>query len=275
MNPEQFARLCKSLTTYGLDKPITRWGKFIVFGWQRLRGCTATGVAPRFIAFVPKGKTAAEIDREIRTGLLREDLDRRQLSASQVASAALDLLEVPGADVLELTQKALAASVGVDPETLRQARLVKRKGSGALNKALRNGDVKAYDAANIVDLPKRKQTEAIRIVQAGEAKTVTAARLRVMRDGHIDGCSDKTDVYEGMFLFRERAETPDIFLKTVLKANHGMDVTAVSVAKQGKMQRDFVGFCVGEDCHRGIYRGDEYIKSERGVECRECRPGNR
>lgn len=282
MDPDQFRRFCVSIQKYGQRKPIQRWRGQIVFGRMRLKACLQVGTEPWIEDWKPKGRTPEEIDKEIREGLIIDDLDRRHIGDKSVLAYAVAQLQGtvagPGrprnGENSPLSLRELAKQNGVDRETLRDAFDVKERGSPALKRAVATGKVKASDAANALDLKKTAQTKALREVLSGKAKTVTAAAVRKRREGHIDGASDKTDWYEGTFRITEMAETPDLFLKTILKALDGMEVVALDVGKRGKPRREFVGFCRRDDCNVGVYKNDRHHRHEDGsVECGECRPG--
>ena len=296
MEPDQFRRFCVSLKKYGLQSPILRHSaRLVVCGRQRLRGCLEVGIAPRLAEWVPKGKTVPEIEQEIRILVLTSDIDRRHIADKSVRAYTTAQLigefGKPGrpggrsenGENSPLSLRSAAKQAGIDRETLRDAIEVKQKGAPALKQAVAAGEFRASDAANVMHLSKAEQAKVLQDARSGRGQHAYGRRHGPhARPDKIDGASDKTDWYEGTFRIREMAETPDLFLKSILKALAEFDATALDVVKvsdmekKGKPRREFVGFCRRGDCQVGVYKTDRHTRHEDGsVECGECRPGGR
>src|SRR5436190_23873744 len=112
-----------------------------------------------------------------------EDFNRRHLTAGQRAIFAAPLVTTEGfrrpdrvtTEIAVVTQSDAANSAGVSVDAIQQATEVLASGSTELQEAVRGGDIAISDAANITDLPKHEQNAAIKAVESGNAKTVTAA----------------------------------------------------------------------------------------------------
>lgn len=180
-NEEDYANLRESIRQRGIRKNILMYGSEVISGKTRVRIAVELGIEPPIQKWNPKAKEKTGIDREIRELILDEDFNRRHLKTGQRAIFAAALVtteqgrQESNTKNLVFSQGQAAELAGVSDVSIQQAQGVLKNGSAPLVDAVRAGEVSVSDAAKIVDLPKAEQTAAVKAVEKGEAKTVSAA----------------------------------------------------------------------------------------------------
>lgn len=190
MPDAEFKELVEDIRANGQREPIWAFGKFLLDGKHRLDACELLGRKPDVREFHPKHGPE---EPQIKAFVLSKNFYRRHLNASQRAMIAAELVTTDGkgnpnaaeakkdpesrsnAQECAFDQTAAAAAASVSRRSVQEATAVLESGSKPLQQAVRDGDVSVSDAAKIVDLPKAEQTAAVKAVESGEAKTVSAA----------------------------------------------------------------------------------------------------
>lgn len=116
----------------------------------------------------------------VKAWMIRRQSGRRNWTTSQRAMMAAELATLQHGEHGQNKESGIPLSLSADQlsvsvDSVKLARSVKANGSHELQAAVVNGEVTVSDAANIVDLPKREQTKAVRAVKSGKAKTVSRA----------------------------------------------------------------------------------------------------
>ncbi len=275
MPEPEFERLKESIRRNGLRHPIWFWRDQIVDGSNRLRACLELEIEPRFKEWAPK--VPDNWQNELKEFIVIQNVLRRHLSASQRAFAAAQLVTTDGAgrpkigETSTISQGEAANALGVDRKSVNRAAAVLEGGSAALKRAVRDGEISVEDAANIADLPADEQKKALKAVERGEARTVTAAARSRDRTG--DGLSIRTAPYIVLAEIPILAETPQLAVDMLAHRNPGM--VARAVAKRGDPLRDIIGRCSVGDCPTVIFKGDKFVRRGDKLECGDCRPNAR
>jgi hypothetical protein len=101
---------------------------------------------------------------------------QRAVMAAQRAKAMTEVAEAAGDPVQICTNQQIAADgMRVSVRSVKTATKVIDEGGKTLVAAMTDGIVRASDAAQILDVPKRDQASAVKDVEAGRATTVTKA----------------------------------------------------------------------------------------------------
>lgn len=189
----ELAALAADIKEHGLRLPIVTHLGRVLDGRNRLAACELAGVPPRFEVWAGTGSPTAWV--------LSVNLHRRHLDASQramVGGRARDQFEtetrareharktgttpaILPESYGESRDKA-AALVNVSGRSVEAASRVLAKGSADLVRAVDRGQVTVSDAAKVLDQSKAAQSEHLRAVQAGEAKTLAAAARASARE---------------------------------------------------------------------------------------------
>lgn len=178
---EEYASMRDSMRDRKINRPVMLYGAEVVSGKTRVKIGTELGIEIPTIKWFPRAKDSEGIEREIRLLICDEDVFRRHLTAGQRAMLVAPLINTgngrPGKGELihPFSVQDGADRADTSDRTMQQAKSVLENGSAALIEAAREGEVSVVDAAKIVDLPKSEQTAAVKAVEKGEAKTVSAA----------------------------------------------------------------------------------------------------
>jgi N6-adenosine-specific RNA methylase IME4 len=207
---DELAALAADVKKHGLRVPIVILDDQILDGRNRFAACKLAGVAPRFEAWKGSGSPVEWV--------LSINLHRRHLNESQramVAARAKPMFEEeaakrmtegrnqhsPSANLRYPTesQRAVEAakiysdvkgkaaaqaskSVNVSARSVEAASAVLKRASPEVIRAVESGRVAVSAAAALLDRPKIQQTEIVRKVEAGEAKSVREALRQVKRE---------------------------------------------------------------------------------------------
>lgn len=157
-----FDALVADIRDNGQREPIVIFDNMILDGRHRYRACLQLGIEPAVIEWNGKGTPEFFV--------LSMNLHRRHLSESQRATIAAKIATRPPhrqkdkAANLPPSQAEAAEMLNVSERSVRNAATVIAKGSPEMVQALERGDIKAYAAAQLVNLSKARQKE---IVAAG------------------------------------------------------------------------------------------------------------
>lgn len=157
-----FDALVADIRDNGQRVPIVIYDNMILDGRHRYKACLQLGIEPAVIEWNGKGTPEFFV--------LSMNLHRRHLSESQRATIAAKIATRPPhrqkdkAANLPPSQAEAAEMLNVSERSVRNAATVIAKGSPEMVQALERGDIKAYAAAQLVNLSKARQKE---IVAAG------------------------------------------------------------------------------------------------------------
>ena len=188
MTPERYAALVASIAALGLIDPITVWRGQIIDGVHRLRACAETGVEPRY--------EFLDDDADPREYVMAKHGPRRDLDSNQRAIVAYRLSQwsTPGrprgedencSNLNSLTQVRAATEFGVSRTLLSYAGRVLSLDSTAvpeLRQAVDDWEVKAHDAAKVVNRPPEVQRMALDLVLTKKAKTIVGGARQAERE---------------------------------------------------------------------------------------------
>lgn len=180
---------------YNKDKPLVLLDGMLLDGRNRYEIARELGLPGRDVSFRQFGK-GGDGDDPLEF-VLRENLDRRHLSTSQLALviAELETLRHGGARKerdqdanlhLDIPRAELAARGRVSERTVATAAIVRDQGGPELKQAVRGGTVAISTAADIASLPMQDQAE---IVARGEKEIVAKAkeiRARKQEVRHVE-----------------------------------------------------------------------------------------
>lgn len=157
MSEADYRSLVEDIRAHGQREPAVAIGSQILDGWHRVSACNEIGTTPDIEQYE---------GNDLREFVLSKNLHRRQLDASQRASAVVavanwkphgDQRSAPGADRAKSASD-LAKEAHVSPRTIEQAKAAERAGLG---EAVRDGKVSAKRAAEIAKLPEKDRKAAI------------------------------------------------------------------------------------------------------------------
>ena len=188
LTPERYAALVASIAALGLIDPITVWRGQIIDGVHRLRACAETGVEPRY--------EFLDDDADPREYVMAKHGPRRDLDSNQRAIVAYRLSQwsTPGrprgedencSNLNSLTQVRAATEFGVSRTLLSYAGRVLSLDSTAvpeLRQAVDDWEVKAHDAARVVNRSPEVQRMALDLVLTKKAKTIVGAVRQAERE---------------------------------------------------------------------------------------------
>jgi N6-adenosine-specific RNA methylase IME4 len=177
--------LADDIKAHGLEEPIVLYQGFILDGRNRYRAAQMAELdldpADRslFDAFTGTDDGALQY-------VISKNLKRRHLTTSQRAMIAADIASLQqGGDrrsdqaanlPVEKTQAGAAKSLGVSERAVRTAKKVKDKGTAALKKAVRSGDMAVDTAADMAELPKPQQDAILKKARTGKKGTENVSR---------------------------------------------------------------------------------------------------
>lgn len=182
---DEFSSLVENMRAGGFDpdRPATKLASgLLIDGRRRELAAVIAGVTPVY-------RTVKWTDEEAIRWVER-DLTRRNLSASQIAAAAVELAALHCNGTNQFSKKFqgeegpqncgpsrtvadIAADAGVSKRTVEAAAKVKQKAPELLA-AVKEGGLSAAVAAKVADLPKRKRQK---IAKADDPKAVAKAEL--------------------------------------------------------------------------------------------------
>ena len=175
----EFDSLVADIKSRGLEEPITRWGDYILDGFQRYRACTKAGVAPRFTDF--KGGDPVAF-------VLSKNKERRHISEGQKGLAEVEMrkwvpvgkptksttnIPSPGRG---LTTSEMAKEAGVSPSTIERAKVVSSKGTDETKRSALVGELTLKAAEAIAKMPKKEQSAAVKRATAPKPKAAKKAK---------------------------------------------------------------------------------------------------
>jgi hypothetical protein len=169
MDGNDMQDLVSDIRKHGLIKPITIFEGKILDGRNRLAACKMAQVEPRFESWIPNGCTPTE-------WVLSVNLKRRQLTASQRATVAVQALPLLEAEAKERQSKLNGKTVLV--EKIPQAEQGKARDKAA--------SIAQVNPRYVSDA-KRIKEECPRVfkeVQAGE-KTISEAKRQLFGGGKV------------------------------------------------------------------------------------------
>jgi hypothetical protein len=172
---EEFDGLAADIKAYGLREPIVIYDDKVLDGRNRARACEAAGVEPTYVPYQGGDPIAFVISQNLR---------RRHLDESQRALVAARLANAPAhrpADKsanLQTSQSDAASLLNVSTRSVASAAKVRDHGAAELVRAVEQGEVKVSAAAEIVDLPKEEQREAVEGGRKGVAKATKKVRSK-------------------------------------------------------------------------------------------------
>lgn len=162
MPEDELQSLADDIAVNGLHEAVWLFEGKVLDGWHRYQACLLAKVNPRTAEY--RGKNPAEFVKS-------KNWHRRHMTASQRALAAVQLDEWAGAGkpsanvapgaTLPMKNRELAKESETSTRTIRQAKLVQSKGSAALKKKVKAGEVSVKKAAAVAKLPKREQVATL------------------------------------------------------------------------------------------------------------------
>lgn len=174
MSSADFDALAADMKLNGQIEPIVVHDGMILDGRHRYRACLLLGLQPVTTEWNGIGTPEAFA--------ISKNLHRRQLDPSQRAmvAAAFATLKRGGDQSAKLrnglTAAALSKMFNVSTRSIETARVVRAKGAPELLEAVRCGAMKVSTAADLVDLPKDRQSELATAGKYTVAKTVKRIR---------------------------------------------------------------------------------------------------
>ena len=172
---KEFKDMVESIRDHGLDEPIVVYGGMVIDGKNRQRACVEAGVEPSYSEWFPPPTCVKDEDvsREIADFVVRRNLFRRHLSASQRSVIAADI-----AARMNCVASTLAKQFDVSKRMMNFATKVVKSGTKEIVDAVRGGVISASDASKVSGLSQSKQNLALSRVVSGESKTVAEASDR-------------------------------------------------------------------------------------------------
>ena len=181
LSEQEYGDLLADVREFGVRVPIvvTADGQ-IVDGLHRWRAAQETG-QPCPQEPLPEGQDPWQAARVLNTA-------RRQLNGSQKAMVAARFSQesrrgrrpqgktkVQSCTFDVPTVEQAAQIWSISPRSTKSARKVLEQGSALLVAAVDGGEISVSDAATVVDAPKKTQNSALKMVRAGEVRTLEAA----------------------------------------------------------------------------------------------------
>ncbi len=157
MQPDEYQSLVDSITTIGVQNPITLLDGMVIDGWHRYQAAISLGM---------DCPTVELDDTDPRDFVLAQNKARRNLTASQRADAVTSVYqwapahrEKKGAVTAPLskTNVELAAIAGTGVRSIQQAKAVHAGAIQAVQDAVKTGAVSVETAAAIAQLPAKDQ----------------------------------------------------------------------------------------------------------------------
>lgn len=155
MTDEDFALLVENIQQKGQQEFIILHEGKILDGWHRYQACTKLGIDPKTSPY--RGKDA---DAFVES----KNFHRRHLTASQRALIVAQneaRRQVANISHSPMTNSELAEKSGTSHQTIKDAKKVVEDGGVALKEAVRDNEISISKAAEIADLPKSEQREAV------------------------------------------------------------------------------------------------------------------
>jgi hypothetical protein len=189
IDPGARSDLERDIKANGLLEPIWLTDDGLVLdGRNRLASCLSVGVEPRFRTYEGDDPVGFVVSL---------NLNRRHLNESQRAMVAARIATLPkgrpwdlNAPIGAFNQTEAAQSVGVARRSVQRARTVLEQAAPEVVAAVDSGRLAVSDAAKLARQDKDTQREAVRIVEAGEARNADQA-FRLIRAGQ-----DRRDLAE-------------------------------------------------------------------------------
>lgn len=156
MPAEDFEALKDSISSIGVQNPITVFEGMVIDGWHRYTAANEVG------ADCPSVELGSVDPRDF---VLAQNKARRHITASQIAAAVVSVYQwrprgsnqhggsAPGADALKSNDQ-LAEIAGVSERTIRQAKVVESKAAPEVKEAVKSGVMSVKKAAETVNPPK-------------------------------------------------------------------------------------------------------------------------
>jgi N6-adenosine-specific RNA methylase IME4 len=165
---DEFDELVADIREHGLHEPIVLFEDKILDGRNRLRGCEAAGVEPRFETYEGGDPLGFVVSLNLR----RRHLDESQ--RAMVAAKLATLRDGQRADLIKGLPIGRASELlNVGERTVARAREVIEHGAPELIHAVEHGAVSVSAAADVATLPAQEQRE---IVARGEREILEAAK---------------------------------------------------------------------------------------------------
>jgi len=157
MSKEDLATLTTDIARNGLLEPIIVYEGKVIDGRNRYRACIKANVKPRFVEWPGSGNPLPRI--------MSMNYCRRHLTASQKSMIASQVGLMAQKDKTlkdALTNGDLARRVGVSKTSMSKTNKVLQKGTPELVQAVTKGAIAADIAAELAELPRTKQRDAIK-----------------------------------------------------------------------------------------------------------------
>lgn len=172
MTDEELSDLRADISANGIQQPIAVWRGSIIDGRHRYQICRELGIEPPI--------QEIDDDADPVRFVLSANMHRRHLNESQRGLIWADLRSIAGEESTNpyfssLTREEAGGVLGVGTGTLTLSTRVVRNGAAGVKEAVRQGTLRVWDAAQMVDRPHEVQEFAVRAVEAGEARTAVAA----------------------------------------------------------------------------------------------------
>lgn len=156
MEGDEYAALVANIREHGLREPIVLFGNQVLDGWHRYSACVELGLRPQFETYAGSDPAGYVVSL---------NLMRRHMTTSQRAMVAAELATLPrGANQHSegLPIGRASTMLNVSDRTVARAVNIKRTGSSALQEAVKEGKVSILRGAQLAELPKKKQVEALK-----------------------------------------------------------------------------------------------------------------
>ena len=200
---ERYKEIRDSIHQHGQLEKVKVWNLQIMDGMTRHQICQELGIDCQYEHWECDEGTAIiramilnamrrDLDKIVRAMAVAECMKRYEKANKERQKAGLKQGEAkPGSPCVSLephgentgetaimrktTAEVVAEQADVSPATAKRIIKVTKKASEKVKEAVKRKRVKVRDAAEVADLPKEKQDEALAKVEAGEAKTLVQA----------------------------------------------------------------------------------------------------